>query len=172
MEEQNRLSKNVQDLELLLVKEFRLLQDLVETSRKEQQALLKNSDTIMSLVEDKEVQLDELGMVENTRRQVVQSLMVDLGIRSETSSVEELLPHLDPATAGRIKRLFEGLNTLVLEARELNHNNQAVAAIKLDWVKAVQHLLIGLSQAENVYHVPNGAPPPRDAPGQTLNFRV
>jgi hypothetical protein len=172
MVEQNRLSENVQNLELLLVKEFRLLQDLVETSRKEQQALLKSSDQIMGLVEDKEVQLDELGLVENTRRQVVQGLMVDLGIHSETSSVAELLPHLEAPTAGRIKRLSEGLNSLVLEARDLNHNNQAVAAIKLDWVKAVQHLLIGLSQSENVYHMPNSAPPPRDAPGQTLNFRV
>ena len=172
MVEQSRLSENVLNLEHLLVKEFRLLQELIETSRAEQQALLKSSDQVMRLVEDKEVQLDELGLVENSRRQVVQSLMVDLNIRSETSSVSELLPHLEPATAGRIKRLSEGLNSLVLEARELNRNNQAVAAIKLDWVKSVQHLLIGLSQTDHGYHSPTSAPNLRDTPSQTLNFRV
>jgi hypothetical protein len=172
MVEQNQLSENVQKLERLLVKEFRLLQELVETTRQEQQALLKTSDQLMQLVEDKEVQLDELGLVEGNRSQVVQTLMVGLGIQSETSSVSELLPHLDADTAGRIKHLSEGLNSLVLESRELNHNNQAVAAIKLDWVKAVQNLLIGLSQTDTSYYHPNSVPPPRDAPGQTLNFRV
>jgi len=172
MQATDSLSEDLQSLELLLVQEFRMLQELIETSVKEGQALLKNGDLLMRLVEDKEVLLDELSLLENTRRQVVQALMIALGIQAETSSVSDLLPSLSPEIALRLKRLSEGLSSLVLKARDINHNNQAVAAIKLDWVKAVQMLLIGFSQPESAYHLPNVSLPQRDAPAQNVQYRV
>jgi len=172
MPELDSLSENLQELELTLVKEFRKLQELVETSQKESQVMLQNGDQLMRLVEDKEVLLDELSLLENSRRQSVQALMVSLGIHTETSSVSDLLPYLSPEVALRLKRLSDGLSSLVWKARDINHNNQAVAAIKLDWVKAVQALLIGLSQPEISYRLPNVSPLQRDAPVQNVQFRV
>jgi hypothetical protein len=172
MQEPDSLSDNLQTLELLLVKEFRMLQELIETSVTEGQVMLKNGDQLMRLVEDKEVLLDELSLLENSRRQAVQALMVSLGIHTETSSVNDLLPFLSPEIGLRLKRLSEGMSSLVWKARDINHNNQAVAAIKLDWAKAVQMLLIGLSQSESAYRLPNVSPPLRDAPVQNVQYRV
>ncbi len=172
MQEFDSLSEDLQTLELLLVKEFRMLQELIETSVKEGQAMLKNGDLLMRLVEDKEVLLDELSLLENNRRQVIQALMVSLGIHAESSSVSDLLPALSPEIAQRLKRLSEGLSSLVLKARDINHDNQAVAGIKLDWLKAVQSMLIGLSQPESAYRPPNVSPPLRDAPVLNVQYRV
>jgi hypothetical protein len=172
MQEPDSLSEDLQTLELLLVKEFRMLQELIEASVTEGQLMLKNGDQLMRLVEDKEVLLDELSLVENNRRQVVQALMISLGIHAETSSVNDLLPFLTPEIALRLKRLSEGMSSLVLKARDINHNNKAVAAIKLDWVKAVQMLLIGLLQPESAYRPPNVSPLLRDAPGQNVQYRI
>jgi flagellar biosynthesis/type III secretory pathway chaperone len=172
MEEQKRLSEKVSELELLLVRQFRLLQELIEKSHKERKAILNGEDILTRLVEDKEALLDQLNLVENERRKVVQEIMVALNIRVESSSVKELIPHLDPETGTRISRLSDGMNSLVWQARDLNHDNQLLANVRLDWVKSAQSMLIELAQPGEGYRPPASGKASLDSPGVGLEFRV
>jgi flagellar biosynthesis/type III secretory pathway chaperone len=175
MVEHDKFSSDLTELEHLLVRQFRALQELVEATQKERTFLLNGDENIMRAVEDKEVLLDQLGLIEDSRRRVVQDLAVALRIESEAGSVGALLPHLGKEEASRIGRLAEGIVTLASQAREMNHENQAIAVVHISWVKAAQAALIGVSQPEIDYRPPNSGPLSRDAAGwggTSLEVRV
>jgi flagellar biosynthesis/type III secretory pathway chaperone len=172
MPESDKLSVSIHQLEYALIKQFRLMQDLIEATQKEKSALLTGETTLMRLVEDKEVLLDQLGMAENDRRKAVQDVMLLLGVRTESSSIKELVPFLDQEEATRINRLTEGVTSLVWQARELNQINQVMANNKLDWLRATQYFLIGASKQEADYRPPVSQPISRESPGRGVEVRA
>jgi len=163
MIEHDKFSADLVELEHLLVRQFRALQELLEVSQKERTLLLGSGDKIMRLVEDKEVLLDQLGMIEDSRRKVVQDLSLALKIQSDSGSVGLLLPHLGKDDANRIGRLADGIVTLAGQTRELNQENQALAMIKLDWIKAAQSVFFGILEPDTDYRPPTSAPLSREA---------
>jgi flagellar biosynthesis/type III secretory pathway chaperone len=172
MPAQEQFVDHVAKLEYLLVRQFRLLQDLIEASQKEKDALLEKSDDLMQAVENKEVLLDQLGYVENDRRKAVQDILLALGIQAETDSIKDVVPHLDEEAATRMSRLAEGISSLVYQAREQNQYNQAIAHTRLDWLKAAQYLLVGVAQPEVDYRPPAYSPVSREAPERGFECRV
>jgi len=163
MVEHDKFSADLMELEHLLVRQFRALQELLETSQKERSYLLNNDEKLMRMVEDKEVLLDQLGLIEDSRRKVVQDLSLALKVQSDSGSVGSLLPHLKPDEANRLGRLAEGIITLAGQTRELNEENHAMALVKLDWIKAVQSVFIGLLEPEADYRPANGLPASKEA---------
>jgi len=146
----------LQELEGVLVKQFRMLQKLDEVTKSERAALLKNEvDALLPVVEEKEAILDQLSLIEDDRKVVVQEIALHLNLRSE--SIHELLPHLDPSEAIPIRRLSEGINTLVILVRDLNYGNQALANSKLDWLSSLQAFMVSVSFPETGYYPP-GSP--------------
>lgn len=178
MVEHDKFSADMMELEHLLVRQFRMLQQLVETTQKERAAMLEGEkaaregeafkpqggDPVMRMVEEKEALLDQLGLIEDNRRRVVEDLAVALNVQSEAGSVGALLPHLKPEDASRLGRLAEGIVTLAEQARAQNHENHALALVRLTWLRAAQSALIGVTQPELDYRpLVNGAP--RDRTG-------
>lgn len=158
MQEQDKFSSDILNLEKLLVQEFRLLQKLVEITQKERSVLLSGGEAVLQLTEDKEVLLDQLGILNDSRRKVTEDLAVALKITKDYCSVKELLPYLDQDTATRINRMAEGISNLVVQARELNMSNYTLANVKIDLLKATQAFLINLAQPEVDYR-PSGTLP-------------
>ena len=142
MVQHDEFVENLMDLESILVKQFRMLQELIEKTKVERKLLLDGDDALMRVVEDKEALLDQLGLIEDNRRKLVQNLSLAKGLQSETTSVSELLPYLQEDIAERISRLVEGITTLAIQARDLNTANQALSTTKLEWLKATQSFLI------------------------------
>ncbi len=142
------------ELEDTLVEQFRQIQRLIELTMSERQALLENGDDLMRIVEEKEVLLDRLGVLEDNRRKAVQKLALERGIRSDETSIAELLPFLEENDARRVSRLVEGITSLAREARQLNDYNQALAVTRLDWLQSAQVFLVGAVQPEPVYAPP------------------
>jgi flagellar biosynthesis/type III secretory pathway chaperone len=172
MVEHDKFSADLMELEHLLVRQFRALQELLETSQKERAFLLSNDEKLMRVVEDKEVLLDQLGLIEDSRRKVVQDLSQALKIQSDSVSVGSLLPFLKPDDANRIGRLAEGVITLAGQTRELNEENHALALVKLDWVKAAQSVFIGMLEPEVEYRPANSLPPSRESGWGTASVEV
>jgi flagellar biosynthesis/type III secretory pathway chaperone len=172
MPEFDKMSVGIHQLEYALIKQFRLMQSLIEVTQKEKNALLTGETTLMRLVEDKEVLLDQLGMIENDRRTAVQDLMLLLGVRSESSSIKELVPFLDEEEATRIERLADGVTSLVWQARELNQINQVVANNKMDWLRATQYFLIGASKQDGDYRPPVSRPVSRESADFGIGIRA
>ena len=149
---QEKVPATLAGLENLLVKQFRTLQDLISVTKKEREILPKNDmDALMCVVEEKEALLDQLGLLDDARRKTIHDLEVSMGIKTDSSSLGELLSHLDKNQAVRISRLQEGITTLVAQARDLNYGNQALAASMVDWLRAAQNFLIGLAQPDIGY---------------------
>ncbi|MBK7455133.1 MAG: flagellar protein FlgN [Anaerolineales bacterium] len=160
------------ELEQVLVQQFRLLQELIELSKKERAALLNEPELVPQLVEDKEVLLDKMGLMEDKCRQVIQEFSISLGIHLENTSIQALLPFFKAEDANRIKNLSEGIYSLAGQAREINHASQAIAVTKLDWLKATQSFLISMFQPESGYRSPMSGTHQEPATGLGVEFRA
>lgn len=146
-------------LEDNLVKEFRTLQSLVNLTRSERTALLEgNADNLLNLVEEKESVLDQLGLVEDSRRMTSHQLSQEIGIQTQTYSLAELVPALEPAVGNRLKRLQEGITVLAEQARELNTGNKALAMTKSEVLDATQAFLLSLFMTPAGYRPPGASP--------------
>lgn len=145
----DKFTENRLELEKVLVRQFRLLQEMLALSKKERDSLLNEPDFILKIVEDKEALLDRMSMMEDNCRKIVQEFSLELDLHSEDTSIEALLPYFQPEDTSRIRNLSEGISSLATEVRELNRANQALALSKLEWLKATQAFLISIFQPES-----------------------
>jgi hypothetical protein len=159
------------ELEQALVHEFKLLKDLITLTKWERSKLLNDPDAVLTIVEEKEAMLDEMALMEDQCRRVVQELSLYLNVHSPETSIQALLPFFEPEDAKRVKSLSEGISNLACQARELNRANQAIALTKLDWLKATQSFLISIFLPEVAYQKP-GESIRRDAAGLGVEFRA
>ncbi len=167
------LNKNRFELEQALVQLFRALQELISLSKRERICLLNEPDQILQIVEDKEVLLDRVTVLEDKCRQVVQELSLSLNLQAEDTSIQSLLPLLKAEDASRIKNLSDGIHSLALQSREMNHASQAIAVTKLDWLKATQSFLIGIFQPDPGYRSPkDGTKNQESVPGLGVEIRA
>jgi flagellar biosynthesis/type III secretory pathway chaperone len=134
---------------------------------------LNEPDQILQIVEDKEVLLDRIAVLEDRCRQVVQEMSLLLDVQAQDTSIQSLLPLLRAEDASRIKNLSDGIHSLALQAREMNHASQAIAVTKLDWLKATQSFLIGIFQPEPGYRSPKDGTRNQEAvPGLGVEIRA
>ncbi len=149
-----QLASNLEDL---LVQEFRLLQSLITVTREERLKFTgRDMETLMTTVEQKEVVLDQLSLIEDSRRMVAEQLATALG--QHPASLAELIPFLDTETGLRLSRLSEGIAALVSQARDLNYGNRVLTRTALDWTQATQAFLLSCYQPQPGYRPPGAAP--------------
>lgn len=159
------------ELEQVLVQQFKLLKNMLELTKQERTTLLNDPDAVLKAVEDQEALLDEMTLLEDRCRQVVQEISLALGLHSQETSIRELLPFFEPEAARRIETLSEGISSLASQARELNRANQAIALTKLDWLNAMQSFLLSIFLPEDGYQKP-GSTARQDAAGLGVEFRA
>jgi hypothetical protein len=161
------------ELEHVLVQLFRALQELISLSKRERVCLMNEPDQIQQIVEDKEVLLDRVAMLEDKCREVVQELSLSLNLQAEDTSIQSLLPFLREEDASRVRNLSDGIHSLAIQAREMNHASQAIAVTKLDWLKATQSFLISIFQPEPGYRSPrDGTKNQESVPGLGVEVRA
>lgn len=160
------------ELEKTLVRQFKILKDMLALTKKERESLLNDPGSVLRVVEEKEALLDEMTLLEDQCRRIVQGLSLSMKLRSDVTSIQELLPHLQPEEARRIHTLSEGISSLASQARELNRANQAIALTKLDWLKATQSFLLSVFLSDPGYRPPQSASPRQDAAGLGVEFRA
>ena len=172
MTEKNEFTVERLELEEVLVRQFRALQEMIVLTKKERSYLLSEPEKITQVVEDKEVLLDSMSLMEDNCRRIVQDLAIGFALQSENTSIRELLPCFKPEDASRIRNLSEGITSLARQARELNRANQAIAYTKLDWLKATQEFLISVFQPETGYRSPMGGGQNRESTGLGVEIRI
>jgi flagellar biosynthesis/type III secretory pathway chaperone len=146
-------------LEDLLVREFRTLQTLIALTKEERSRFKsKDSASLMELVEQKESILDQMGLIEDSRRMVTQDLARVLGMPGQSSTLHDVLSRVEPMVQDRLKRLNEGILMLVEQARDLNYGNRALAAATLEWVELTQAFLYNCYLPQMGYRPPGAAP--------------
>jgi flagellar biosynthesis/type III secretory pathway chaperone len=160
------------ELEQVLVRQFKLLKDMVALTKKERNSLLNDPEDVLGVVEDKEALLDSMTLLEDQCRKIVQEISLSLKLHSAETSIQELLPYFNAEDARCIKNLSEGISSLASQARELNRANQAIALTKLEWLKATQAFLISIFQPESGYQSPKGGASRKDATGLGVEFRA
>jgi flagellar biosynthesis/type III secretory pathway chaperone len=160
------------ELEQVLVRQFKLLKDIVVLTKQERASLLNEPELVLRTVEDKEALLDQMSLMEDRCRKTVQEISLLLEMHSENTSIYDLLPFFKPEDARRIKNLSEGISNLAMEARELNRANQAIALSKLEWLKATQTFLISMFQPESGYRSPKGGSSHQDVAGLGVEFHI
>ena len=160
------------ELEKALVRQFKLLKEVMALTKKERASLLNEPDFILRMVEDKEALLDQMSLMEDQCRKTVQELSLLLESHSEKTSIYDLLPYLEPEDAKRIRNLTEGIANLAVQARELTRANEAIALTKLEWLKATQMFLISMFQPEAGYRSPKGGASRQDIAGLGVEFHI
>lgn len=173
MTDPEKFAIDLKNLEDLLVKQFRMLQNLIELTKKERQRMLENDGgKVMQVVEEKEAVLDQLSLLEDARRKFVQSLALQVNLQSEQTSVGELLPFLPSTSSERIFRLSEGITTLVNQARDFSYGNQALAYSRLEWMKALQGFIVQTISLDNDYRPAGASPGARESVALGLDCRA
>jgi len=161
------------NLEDLLVREFRTLQTLIALTKEERSRFKsKDSAALMELVEQKESILDQIGLIEDSRRMVTQELARSLGMPGQSSTLRDVLSKVDPAVQDRLKRLNEGILMLVEQARDLNYGNRALAAATLEWVELTQAFLYNCYLPQMGYRPPGAAPSLEQATISEINHKA
>lgn len=145
-------------LEDLLVKEFRSLQSLIALTKDEHTALTKaDASALLPLVEDKEVLLDEISQLEDSRRMITEEMAKNSGLEANKLTLNEIISRMEPGVSGRLGRLHEGILTLVKQAKDLSNANRILATTTLEWLDATQVFLLSLYQP-SVGYQPPGVP--------------
>lgn len=171
--EEEKIKENRLELEQVLVRQFRLLQEMLALSKKERESLLNEPEFILKIVEDKEALLDRMSVMEDNCRRLVQDLSTSLALHSEDTSILSLLPHFKTGDTSRIRNLSEGISSLASQVRELNRANQALALSKLEWLRATQAFLISVFQPEaEVYSAQKSRNQHQEAAGLGVEIRV
>jgi flagellar biosynthesis/type III secretory pathway chaperone len=171
--EDEKFTENRLELEQVLVRQFRLLQEMFTLSKKERDSLLYEPDFILKIVEDKEALLDRMSVMEDNCRKIVQEFSLGLELHSEGTSIEALLPHFQSEDTSRIRNLSEGISSLAGQVRELNRANQALALSKLEWLKATQAFLISIFQPESdAYSAQKSGNKHQEVTGLGVEFRI
>jgi hypothetical protein len=165
-------SSTPMELEQVLVRQFKLLKEMIALTKKERHSLLNDLEGVLGIVEEKEALLDSMTLLEDQCRKIVQETSLSLKLHSEDTSIQELLPFFKPEDARLIKNLSEGISGLASQARELNRANQAVALTKLEWLKATQSFLISIFQPESGYQSPKVGSARKHATGLGVEFRA
>ena len=169
----DRLEAKLRELESVLVKQFRMLQKLVEVTKSERSGLLTNrAEHILTSVDAKEVVLDQLSLIDDHRRMLVQESALLLNLPGDSASIQDLLPYLNPQSASSIRRLFDGISTLVTQVRDLNYGNQALAASRLDYLQSLQAFLVEASLPDAGYRSPCSAKQPEPPAVSGWEYRV
>ncbi|MCX8023706.1 MAG: flagellar protein FlgN [Thermanaerothrix sp.] len=133
-------------LEKVMVRQFNLLQELLNLTRAERDALYRNDTTLlMPLVERKEALLDQIVLLEDQRRMETERLSQYLraGI-GEAPSLQLLFPHIPSPRSERIQRLSEGILSLADQVRQTNEHNALLVTNAIEWVSATQAFILGL----------------------------
>jgi|WetSurMetagenome_2_1015567.scaffolds.fasta_scaffold335705_2 flagellar biosynthesis/type III secretory pathway chaperone len=159
-------------LEDTLVKQFRNLQTLITTTQDERKALT-NADlkALMKIVENKEDILDNLELIEESRRMTTEQLCNMEGLPEGNWSISALFKTLDPTVATRLSNLQDGIIKLVDEARNINMGNNAIAKARTDAIHATQAFLLSFYQSPVSYQ-PVGVPQARSMLISDLDHRV
>ncbi|MGB9586293.1 MAG: flagellar protein FlgN [Anaerolineales bacterium] len=154
----NDIYTHVNTLEDLLVQEFRTCQTIHQLTKDERVAISKNDiNSLTSIVEQKEVMLDELGQIEDRRRMVVQNLGNEIGLPNPSPSILDISKHLANDIGNRLNRLREGISALADEIKILSNGNRSLAMIALERIDALQSLILDTIQPALVYDYP-GSP--------------
>jgi flagellar biosynthesis/type III secretory pathway chaperone len=135
-------------VEGLLVRQFRVLQDLCRLTKEERQALSSNDVAgLLAQARCKEALMDRLGQLEVERNEYLRELAAKVGLSLEKAGPENLetvLASIDPDTAGRLLHLQEGILVLMGQLRDLTRGNQSLAASALYRADALQSFLVSL----------------------------
>jgi len=155
----NDISTMVNNLEDLLVKEFRTCQSIHVLTKEERQALSRyDSQSLATLVEQKEAALDELGQIEDNRRMIVQNLGIEFGLDAQSPSIAELSQHLPKEAGDRINHLREGITALAGEIKVLTSGNRTLITAALSRIDAMQTFLVDTFKPALFYERPGGSP--------------
>ncbi len=173
MKENTQIRSLLNVLEDYLVQEFRLLQSLIVITNEERKFLPGGDpDELMKLVERKENILDQMSLLEEKRRTVIEELGRELGVTPGTSSLGEILPWIEVATAGRLRRLSDGIAMLVGQARDLNYGNRALAVTAMDWLEATRAFIFGFYQNQATYSPPGPTPSTEQIPAWGVEHKA
>ncbi len=129
----------------LLVKEFRACQALLNLTQEERQALAQGDVLrLLALAEHKDALLDRLNTLASARQLQIAKLSALKSTEDET--VIDHLKTLDPDAELQLVTLFEGIQVLKSQVRELALGNRALAATALNQAAALQAGLVSNTQ--------------------------
>jgi flagellar biosynthesis/type III secretory pathway chaperone len=137
---------HLKSLESLLVKEFRACQALLNLTQDEREALAQgNVLRLLALAEHKEILLDRLSSLANSR-QVLVAQLIDLDRGQGDDPIIRSLKVLDLDDELQLASLFEGIRVLKGQVRELVLGNRALAATALNQAATLQAGLVSNTQ--------------------------
>ena len=156
---------NFSELETVLVKLFRLCQELLAIVKKERQYLIDgNVDELEEVFITKSTLLTNIESLSGDQEKIVRKLSTAPGASERMVPLSELLAKVESVSSERIKHLQQGILSLQKEIREFNGGNFALATLNLQQVQAVQDFLVDSVQPPSTFYGPKAGNKPDQSP--------
>jgi flagellar biosynthesis/type III secretory pathway chaperone len=142
----------VEELSSVLEREIGCYEELIESARAEQQALIRGKLQELKLaLEAQELLIASTKALEETRRQIGRTLAVRLGVAEKDVTLTRLIEIGCDDEAGRIAVLRDRVREVVIELDRLNAGNAQLVNSSIDFINQTMWVLLQPRQAKGTY---------------------
>jgi|GEM_PF-4751731 len=150
----------IDQIEELLVRQFRRLQKLLTLTKAAREALLAaDPDRLLDLTEQMSKLLHELDDVLGRQDASLEQILGAEPVQADHSIMQAMLSEIEPQRRGRLERLRRGSLILAEEIRGLNRGNCALVKSGKVHLDALADFFLQCMQPEFTYQ-PLTSPPP------------
>ena len=144
--------ERLNELDEQLVKEMRLLQQLLALSKDEQDILSRgDSDKLMPVVEEKEAIIDQIVLVEELKQTSMNQLAQEINLSPLPHSLDDLMNVIGGEEASHMRKLADGISAIASRIREVNQGSHALARENLKVAYTVQAFMLNMQTGEDNY---------------------
>ena len=159
------------ELSSVLEREIGCYEELIESARAEQQALIRGKLQELKLgLEAQELLIASTKALEETRRQIGRTLAQRLGVSGENVTLTRLIDLGYDDETGRIAALRDRVREVVIELDRLNAGNAQLINSSIDFINQTMWVLLQPRQQKGTYTPKGGTGAP--AQGRVLVDRL
>ena len=161
----------LEELSSVLEREVGCYEDLIESARSEQQALIRGKlEELKLAIEAQELLIGSTKALEETRRQIGRVVAERLGLSNGDLTLTRLIELGHDDESGRIAALRDKVRHVVQELDRLNAGNAQLINSSIDFVNQTMWVLLQPRAAKPTYSPDGNTDAP--APGKALVDRV
>ncbi len=147
----DNLKKLVSDLKDILTNEMDLYRDMVDLANKKRDVItkgdIKELDNITHI--EQEIIIN-IGKLEDTRTEIVDMIMEELGLTNDDINVSKVLERLDQKDKVHLEKMRDDFIQILNELKEKNDLNNALIKDSLEYINFNLNLMTNAS-SENTY---------------------
>ena len=155
------MRQSLKELYELLLEQKKLLENMLELSRAEQQIIISGAaDQLEDIVRQELRELSKLGAIEKKRMALHKTISAELGLPERELTVSAIAGRADQDEREAITALQEELTALINRHQRLNDENRELIKAHLEYTEVMLDLMVGSEDPLNNFYNDEGKATP------------